>query len=154
MLQYPLQPYPHIQCPVIPIKENLHDTQMFDDELKILSEDRESVHVIEKSLDSVSVFLVVGTLLSAMITGSLATMAWYVESPVTTAMAEVTIQRAALYWRVDTGSLALLCTAASHKLVTVVTWVWLPIITFCLLRYHKTETINTETETMHQVFVK
>ena len=153
MLQYPLQPYPHIQYPVIPIKENLHDTQMLD-ELKILSEDRESVHVIEKSLDSVSVFLVVGTLLSAMITGSLATMERYVECPVTPAMAEVTSQRAALYWRVDTGSLALLCTAASHKLVTVVTWVWLPIITFCLLRYHKTETINTETEEMHQVFVK
>ena len=160
MLQYPLQPYPHIQYPVIPIKENLHDTQMLD-EVTILSDDRESVHVIEKSLDSVTVFLVVGTLLSAMITGSLATMERYVECPVTPAMAEitrqraeVTSQRAALYWRVDTGSLALLCTAASHKLVTVVTWVWLPIITFCLLRYHKTETINTETEEMHQVFVK
>ena len=146
------------------MKENLHDTQMFD-ELKFLSDDRESVHVIEKSLDSVRVFLVAGALLSAMITGSLASLERYAECPETPAMAEIMRgqrtevmrgqraevmrgQRAALYWRADTESLALLCSAASHKLVTVVTLVWLPIITFCLLRYHKTETLNTETEKM------
>ena len=151
MLQYPLQPPPHIQYPVLPKKENLHDTKMFDD-LKFFSEDiREPVHVMEKSLDSVTVFLVVGSLLSAMIMGSLATIERYVECKVTPL--DVTSERA-LYWRVDTGSLDLLCTAASHKLVTVLTSVWLPIIMFCLLRYHKTETINTETEKMSQLFVK
>ena len=150
MLQYPLQPPPHIQYPVLQIKENLHDTQMIDD-LKFLSEDREPMHVMEKSLDSVTVFLMVGSLLSAMIMGSLATLERYVECDVTPL--DVTSERA-LYWRVDTGSLDLLCTATSHKLVTVLTSVWLPIITFCLLRYHKIETINPETEKMLQVFVK
>ena len=119
------------------------------DDLKFLSEDKEPVHVIEKSLDSVTVFLVVGALLSAMIMGSLGTLERYVECDVT----PLDVTRA-LYWRVDTGSLDLLCIAISHKLVTVLTSVWLPIITFCLLRYHKIETINQNREEMHQIFVK
>ena len=122
------------------------------DDLKFLSEDiREPMHVIEKSLDSVTLFLLVGSLLSAMIMGSLATLERYVECEVTPL--DVTSERA-LYWRVDTGSLDLLCTATSHKLVTVLTSVWLPIITFCLLRYYKIETIHPQTEKMHQLFVK
>ncbi len=132
MFRYPLQPYPHIQYPVAPIlQENFSDQKIFKEvDYQDISEEREPLHVIEKSLDSLSLFLVVGSLLSAMITGSLASLEQYVECPV----------------REGPG---ILCTATTNKLATVLTSVWLPIITFCLLRYHKTETYKR-----HQEFVK
>ena len=156
MFRYPLQPYPHIQYPVAAIlQENLSDQQLFDevDYYQNIPEEREPLHVIEKSQDSLKQFLVVGTLLSALITGSLPTMEPHVDcDPVTPGLGG----RAGLVMRVDTGDLGLglLCTATSNKLATVLAAVWLPIITFCLLRYHKTETLNPETQIIHQVFVK
>ena len=71
----------------------------------------------------------------------------HVDCPVTPALGE----REGLVWTVDTGDLGLglLCTATDNKLATVLASVWLPIITFCLLRYHKTETLNPETEIIH-----
>ena len=143
MFMYPLQPHPHIQYPASFLHEDYFEQQVVD--YRDISYVREPVHVIEKSLDSLSVFLIVGSLLSAMITGSLATMETYVDCPVTPALSLAG----------DTGGLALVCTAASNKLATVVTAVWLPIITFCLLRYYKTDTLNhKKMEKMKQVFVK
>ena len=57
MFRYPPQPYPHIQYPVAAIlQENISDQQLFDDidYYQDISEEREPLHVIEKSLDSLT----------------------------------------------------------------------------------------------------
>ena len=150
MFRYPLQPYPHIQYPVAPIlQENFSDQKIFNEvDYQDISEEREPLLVIEKSLDSLSLFLVVGSLLSAMITGSLASLEQYVECPDRDAVV-ITKIRNTVFVREGPG---ILCTAITNKLATVLASVWLPIITFCLLRYHKSETVN-QNNSRHRDFV-
>ena len=93
-------------------------------------------------MDSLAVFLSVGSLLSLMITGTLGTVERYVDCPgLTSAKSEIG-ERSSLYWRADTEALAVLCLAAGNRLATVLFSVWLPLLTFCLLRYQKTEDVS------------
>ena len=93
-------------------------------------------------MDSLAVFLSVGSLLSLMITGTLGTVERYVDCPgLTSAKSEIG-ERSSLYLRTDTETLAVLCLAAGNRLATVLFSVWLPLLTFCLLRYQKTEDVS------------
>ena len=99
-------------------------------------------------MDSLAVFLSVGSLLSLMITGTLGTVERYVDCPgLTSAKSEIGERsslywKSSLYWRADTEALAVLCLAAGNRLATVLFSVWLPLLTFCLLRYQKTEDVS------------
>lgn len=99
----------------------------------------EVAHLLHQTPSSLAAALVSGAALSVLVAAGLATLRSHAGCEDAEAAARAA---AAVYWRLDPGTVAALCAAASQPLASVVAAVWLPLLLLCLHLHLVTQPVS------------